>query len=399
MSTQAKYKFSDVDMVTMKDTGPVLKSTIVPPDRALSRPPEADVLVHAPVTIRSFKALVGDFNTDETTIMAMCRGFRFDVTVALKDLVNSRFAQDYFRLVTKMDETANRTTEDERAIRDWMLGPCLEIVGRLTSRLPRLRVMTLQDFYYPPMHRVKLVVDENRLSTALQESRQSVRARNLTMPSRSLAYHRRIPRIKASKVTILTRSRSRTDGNCETPEKVRLEDGSIKHFIPGDDSSEVLREVKAASHIRAAGLAGKLRVSQLHSIVMSADSKWIVGVLLDWIPPYGRLVDDPESPVQHGQRWRDQIVDTVKTLHKHGIMWGNVHPENILIDTHNDAWVLKIGNRSPPVFGDIMVRGAVQSDMMGMVEIFGGVIWEQVKQDWKETIKRRVTLSELAGGG
>lgn len=43
-------------------------------------------------------------------------------------------------------------------------------------------------------------------------------------------------------------------------------------------------------------------------------------------------------PIRH--RWAAQIRETVERLHDAGLVWGDAHLGNVLIDKNNDAWLL-----------------------------------------------------------
>ena len=43
------------------------------------------------------------------------------------------------------------------------------------------------------------------------------------------------------------------------------------------------------------------------------------------------------------RKWAAQIEQTVKELHRHGVVWGDAKPDNVIIDMDDNAWVLDFG--------------------------------------------------------
>ena len=43
------------------------------------------------------------------------------------------------------------------------------------------------------------------------------------------------------------------------------------------------------------------------------------------------------------RKWAAQIEQTVKELHRHGVVWGDAKPDNVVIDMDDNAWVLDFG--------------------------------------------------------
>jgi len=46
------------------------------------------------------------------------------------------------------------------------------------------------------------------------------------------------------------------------------------------------------------------------------------------------------TPIPIRQRWAAQIRETVEQLHDAGLVWGDAHLGNVLIDKNDDAWLL-----------------------------------------------------------
>ncbi|CEL06367.1 hypothetical protein ASPCAL07473 [Aspergillus calidoustus] len=72
--------------------------------------------------------------------------------------------------------------------------------------------------------------------------------------------------------------------------------------------------------------------------LIGIDTKW-GGFLMTKVPTLFLLSELPwdTTPLDDRQRWYDQISDAVQKVHEGGHTWGDVKPENVLIDTNRDA--------------------------------------------------------------
>lgn len=70
----------------------------------------------------------------------------------------------------------------------------------------------------------------------------------------------------------------------EIPQRAIISDGTTKFFKPALDKKQLLREIEMHLRIHQAGLQDTLKISNLHSIVVSTDTKMTIGLLFDLIP-------------------------------------------------------------------------------------------------------------------
>ena len=61
-----------------------------------------------------------------------------------------------------------------------------------------------------------------------------------------------------------------------------------------------------------------------------------------------------------------QIRETVTALHELDIVWGDVKPDNVLIDNDNNAVVIDLEGGTTRGWVDHDVGGTLQGDMQGM---------------------------------
>ena len=136
------------------------------------------------------------------------------------------------------------------------------------------------------------------------------------------------------------------------------------HFKPADDRPSFLRDVSILLQPREKHLNRNYRLPTLHGLVhYSNKPDCILGMLLDRIDNGETLAKwingcDPARSLK--EKWNNQIRDIVRVLHRHGIMWGDVKPDNIIIDRDRNSWVVDLGG--------VFYSGHVDRDVMETVE-------------------------------
>jgi len=80
-------------------------------------------------------------------------------------------------------------------------------------------------------------------------------------------------------------------------------------------------------------------------------------------------------------KWKQQVTAIVKKLHSHDIVWGDVHPGNIVIDKNIDAWVVDFGSGWIEDFVDRKKAGTNEGDWQGVQNIFEEWINQQEDVD------------------
>ena len=77
-------------------------------------------------------------------------------------------------------------------------------------------------------------------------------------------------------------------------------------------------------------------------------------------------LDMTESSVEEQGSWKTQIEGTVRLLHENGFVWGDVKPENVLIDKAPDAWIIDFGGGWTDCWVDEHLKETVEGDMQGL---------------------------------
>ncbi|KAH7311096.1 hypothetical protein BKA65DRAFT_575147 [Rhexocercosporidium sp. MPI-PUGE-AT-0058] len=312
-------------------------------------------------------------------VTVMCRATRFHITVSHKDIRESCFGTEYSEMVAKAIDDDDEEYHD--LLCEWIVDPCLSYFRESTLNVPK--EITFKDFYDPPTHHLKLLVSGSSLYPKATRDRGTMNAFHLMIPSRELPPFAEVPRSKASDLRIISDTKW-DDYMSEIPQKAITSDGTSRFFKPADDKKQLLREVDMHLRIREAGLRDTIKVANLHSIVVSDDAKMTIGLLFDLIPSTGdSLYTHKNSALasQYHARWKQQVTATVEQLHSHNLVWGDVHPGNIVIDTSFNAWVVDFGGGSIVEFVPRKKAGTKDGDWQGVGKIFDEWILENNDSD------------------
>jgi hypothetical protein len=158
------------------------------------------------------------------------------------------------------------------------------------------------------------------------------------------------------------------------PRKVYIE-GRVASFfklvLPGDSSS-TLKELSAYAKIHAAQVGANVRVSRLLGVVKDEKTTRIIGLLLSYIDcDHKTLLCAGRGP-EHAllrQKWTQQITQSLQELHAHGIVWGDVKPDNVLIDKHDDAYLIDFGGGYTNGWVDNELSNTLEGDLQGLERI------------------------------
>ncbi|KAJ5130043.1 uncharacterized protein N7515_006082 [Penicillium bovifimosum] len=158
------------------------------------------------------------------------------------------------------------------------------------------------------------------------------------------------------------------------------------HLVP----SKVLARSKILADAEASPpLLADIRICHLHGLIIDNDEDVLqhypldsdeeyhpgtrlVGLLLTYIENKGTLEDlAPWSDCTNEDRlrWSTQIQNYVKCLHAADVVWGDTKPENVLVDTKGDAWLIDFGGSYTRGWVDEDKQETVEGDLQGVQRI------------------------------
>ncbi|KFY58043.1 hypothetical protein V497_05114 [Pseudogymnoascus sp. VKM F-4516 (FW-969)] len=285
--------------------------------------------------------MANGFDPDSSWISVMCRASRFQITVLLDDLRGSSFEHEYTQLVAEAGDLGNPDDDGYDALCSWIVERCFACFRNCTPHVQK--DLTFQAFYYPPTYHLRLVVSGPTLYPEVTQNCHTINPFVLMTPSRLLPQFPHVSHLKGSEVQIVTHVGDEYDYMSEIPRKAIVSDVTVRFFKPSLDESQVIREIDVQSRILSAGLKGKIRVANVHSIVISDDAMKTIGLLFDLEPSVVESLDSFQckTATEHHAKWKQQVTDIITELHSHDLVWGDVHPGNIFIDKNFDAWPVR----------------------------------------------------------
>jgi hypothetical protein len=260
----------------------------------------------------------------------------------------------------KPDEEEEESSDPLEDLHDWALTPFLPVFQTVTP-LDRSRKYTLKDWLYAETLRYTLVILEGKLSPSKLDYCEGRTIGATFKPSQRIRYSA-FPIYRPAEVQVPVNEDSGTLP--AIPHKVFV--GGHVQFLklvfPGDVNS-TLREFDAYTKIRSAGLGSSIRTSKLDGVV--EDDGRVVGLLLSYIDSkVGTLLCVGKDPAYSSlrQKWLDQISHSLNSLHAHHIFWGDAKPDNVLIDTNNDAYLIDFGGGFTVPWADGKNENKIEGD-------------------------------------
>ena len=164
---------------------------------------------------------------------------------------------------------------------------------------------------------------------------------------------------------------------CEAPRTVRRLGTDQKYFFKA--ASELhgfRRELNVLTKIR--NIANKdpsVRTTKIVGLVKYDGEDVILGILME-------LIDGPtlhkemygDASIIDKQKWISQVEDTVQRLHAHGIVWGDVKPDNVIINPDGNAVVVDFGGGYTTQYIEPEWQETKRGDMKGLKKMRARVL-------------------------
>ena len=305
------------------------------------------------------------------SLTIMCNYVRFDVHIDIEDLgqppseANNPLVEEFVGFRDNFDE-------DVEAFEDWAVSPCLPFFRRLAPAPKVEQTFTLDDYYRPPTHLLRLkscdgalIAEENKSQSRLPEA---LRPRlSISDPRLASDAFRALPQIPASKLNIVRELQPTDFEFCAVPRVVcngRL--GSKLAFKELVDEESFFRELEVYLITQQTQNSRIMHLPTLHGLVTLGDGM-ILGFLLEHIEHDGTLqyhADTASTPDR--EKWYRQIEQALGHLHKSGCCWGDVKPDNVLIDLNGYAHIIDFGGGYATEWVDEKVAGTKAGDLQGL---------------------------------
>jgi hypothetical protein len=324
-----------------------------------------------PYIVSSFT--FSDRDTDSSLTVMLC-GLRMYVDIFAANLQKSQKKLDeylHFLKVADTYELDGLTVED---FYDWVFEGCSSTFAEVTPpALPA--IPTLADYLDPVTRSYSLHAnDHDELGLVETANEPGKRVLPGTRIHEDLAYS--WPSFNPSQVILCA------DNSIQALQhalrKVRVADCDaplfFKAYVLGDRRSAE-RELKVYSQIRQANLS-RLRTSALFGLVRD-DSGWLLGLLLHYIDCNSLTLQHavtPEVSLSMRQYWAAEIDETLTHLHEAGVIWGDAKAANILVDAHDDPWIVDFGGSYTPGWVEKDLAGTMEGDKQGLSRILDRIL-------------------------
>jgi hypothetical protein len=311
------------------------------------------------------------FHSEDTDskLTVMCNSKRILIRLTADSFSESPPLEEKYRRFLQVfeDELDGWTVDD---FYDWVLEPFLPLFRGLPP--PRQDTKpTLQDFSFPKTLCYTLHVVAGELSPCPDENEMMDEPTFGAPLSKELCSS--WPSFGPSEIEICDDHRRGTPP-LSTPTKVQPFGGTTPFFLKPvglGDIRSAEREIKNYKKMRDAELPEDLHVPRLHGIVEDKTGL-VFGLFLTYIECEAvtlRCALRREVPMSLRHKWADQIKSAVDALHKAGVTWSDVKPDNVLVDLNQDAWVVDFGGSYTKGWVDKQTAGTVEGDREGLAEI------------------------------
>ncbi|RKK81126.1 hypothetical protein BFJ68_g17660 [Fusarium oxysporum] len=309
------------------------------------------------------------FHNEETDseLVIMCNYHKFIISISSDSFSQSPALESkylFFLKVAENFELDGYTVED---FYDWIAEPLLPKFRQLPEVTASL---TLQDFLFPETSRYNMRCEGETLVAIPSDGSDDVAPIfGIDLPEESCVSW---PQHDPKDIQLPKKKNSHGPPSFK-PSKVLLKDGNAAYFKPMRPGDEriFLNELNKYRSIRDAHLDESLRISRLIGLVRD-ESGLTFGLLLTYIDCGNKTLlcaTQPDTPGDLRQKWAEQVHDLVHHLHTAGIVWGDVKPDNVLIDRQTDAWLIDFGGGYTHGWVPKELAGSVEGDLHGLQKI------------------------------
>lgn len=209
---------------------------------------------------------------------------------------------------------------------------------------------TLQDVLHPPLLSFSLqIVDGNLVPI----NRSPEEKETMDPPRVSILNSQHwleYPTVKANEITLAQTSQTSSNTN------LVMFNNRICWFKPvlaGVSNLPYIREIDILFKLSRENLSQTLRFPQLEAIVLDdkySGSGHVNGLILSAIyPNHGTIADRVNGPeglslsITLCERWYHDVENMIHILHSKGFVWGDVSPNNMIIDEDENVWIIDFG--------------------------------------------------------
>jgi serine/threonine protein kinase len=317
------------------------------------------------------------FGDSDAALTVMSRGKRFSISITTEDLRGTHgdeLVQTFLDYKKNMDDDPYVMEE----FQEWMVKPCVFYMDQFKSSTPRVEPPSLEEYFAPDTAIIKLTNAEGSLKATMCPGNpldtQSFTPRiAMSDPTVQEAISRGLPLTPAAQLKAVLGPEAYEADYDLIPTTVQVIGKETQfHFKGAFEKQSFRRELDILLRLRSDAFPDNLRVSRLGGLVLHDDGVSLLGLLVEHIHDSETLDEAmEESSEEEREKWMQQLRAIVKQLHDGGVIWGDVKPDNVLVDSNNDVWVIDFGGGCAEGWVDQEVGGTVEGDLQGLASIAG----------------------------
>lgn len=334
---------------------------------------------------------------DNIGYVFMLNGARFYITIMAEKLEGAGDVINEFKdFKDDLDDSDNMFNFEE-----WVLGALDEFTCKLAPAVAVRKPITLLDYFSPPTYAFELINDRGRLRAIQQsytpeihgdtspriqivdvvpnhDSMQTPQSlirdalfRPSALGSESLILRSSLPSVLHIPASQLQRVDDALGDEelSDIPTKVRRVGIENAFFFKGGFRDQGFRrELEILSRINLSDdFEPPYRTSRITALVFwDNDDSCLMGFLLEYIEGETLMSRRDDASKIQKTKWIRQVKATVRRLHRAGIIWGDVKPDNVMINTEGDAIVVDFGGGYCPGYIKPELQQTMQGDMIGL---------------------------------
>ncbi|KAF2831512.1 hypothetical protein CC86DRAFT_378338 [Ophiobolus disseminans] len=319
---------------------------------------------------------IGD---DNIALTIMSRTKRYHILLTSSDLLGPK--GEALQTFLTFKASMHYDPQAMEAFQDWLVAPCIPLTHIAT---PCPQVPTLAEYFAPETTIIKLANEGGRLvaegcpdDTSVTDSLVLKISQSEPLVVEALAQG--VPCVEAERLrTVMEEGAWEADYDLipHTVEVVGNEEEQKRCYFKGAfEQGSFMRELDVLLRFRTDSFFDDVRVSRLADLVTSIDHAILV-LLVDFIPG-SQTIESAilSSSTAPRHEWARRVRHIVETLHSRDIVWGNVNPDNILIDEKGGAWVTDFSGGRVEGWVNRHIEGTLEGDLQGLgnVETMLGV--------------------------
>nr|KMM73307.1 hypothetical protein CPAG_09596 [Coccidioides posadasii RMSCC 3488] len=310
-----------------------------------------------------------DPNKKELKMIVRCKGKCFHIFLSPDYFHDSPdILEKYLQFAeTEVDGDLDNLTIDD--FQDWALEPFLPVLQDTEPAWEEAHVPTLHDYLYPETFHYLLLAINNTLVPSLYY--KAAPASQLGFNLDGYELHTVCSSFHPRQIQICVNQPK--DIYFKTPKKV-LVDGQTVCFFKQWGAGEkrgALHELQSYKCIEKL-LNMEVQIPRLCGVVLDDEGCHCIGMLLSWIDCQYTTLEcalRADPPMNLRQKWADQLAASLDRLHLAGVIWGDVKPANVLVDTNDDIWIIDFGGGYTRGWVEREIAGTVEGDKQGLQKI------------------------------